>query len=120
MPRDPQVERISIPETPQETAVWFRMLVREVNTYVLFLQTWGAMGFVVDPEVVSSLIDLQSKVLEARSRLSSGYKAIEDSLKDIANEEERVYRMLTDEIKRFKEEQEGIFPTFKMNFDPCF
>lgn len=117
-----QADGVTIPARPAELANWLRMLAREVNTYVLFLQTWGAMGFVVDPEVVSSLLELQAKVVEARGELSAGEggAGLRPRLEDIAGREEAVYHRLTEEIKRFKEESEGIFPAFKLNFDPCF
>lgn len=115
----------SIPETPRESANWLRMLTREINTFVLFLQTWSALGFMINPGVASSLVELQTKVMDTRSglveeaqeRMTDG---LLERLKDIASHEERVYRQLTEEIKRFKEESEGIFPAFKLNFDPCF
>lgn len=119
----PQSDGLTIPEGPPETANWLRMLAREINTYVLFLQTWGAIGFVVDPEVVSSLLELQARVVAARAELAQGEgdpKALRPRLEDIAGREETIYRRMTEEIKRFKEESEGIFPAFKLNFDPCF
>ncbi len=119
-----QADSVTIPEQPAETANWLRMLAREVNTYVLFLQTWGAMGFVVDPEVVSSLLELQSQVVAARAELGGGGESAPEGLRprleEIAGREEAVYRRLTEEIRRFKDESEGIFPAFKLNFDPCF
>ncbi len=101
------------------------MLTREINTFVLFLQTWSALGFMIDPAVASSLIELQTKVIDARSALGDEPQdrmtdELLERLKDIASHEETVYRQLTEEIKRFKEESEGIFPAFKLNFDPCF
>lgn len=115
-------DALSIPATPQETASWLRMLAREVNTFVLFLQTWSAMGFLINPEVTGALVGLQTKVVEARAALGKGEGASLGTaeLEAIAAEEEAVYRQLTEEIKRFKEESEGIFPAFKLNFDPCF
>ncbi len=115
----------SVPETPRESANWLRMLTREINTFVLFLQTWSALGFMIDPAVASSLIELQTKVIDARSALGDEPQdrmtdELLERLKDIASHEETVYRQLTEEIKRFKEESEGIFPAFKLNFDPCF
>ncbi len=114
-----------LPETGQEAANWLRMLAREINTFVLFLQTWSAMGFLVDPGVVSSLVELQSKIIEARSRLRAAtadedFEEMRAALKDIALREEETYRDMMQEIKRFKEESEDIFPALKMNFDPCF
>ncbi len=125
MAGDPETEQVSIPETSWETANWLRILAREINTFVLFLQTWSAMGFRINPEVASSLVELQSKIMEARSGLRGiAPERIPDEfrerLKIIASHEERVYSQLTEEIKRFKEESEGIFPAFKLNFDPCF
>ncbi len=125
MTKDSQTDELSLPDTSQETANWLRMLAREINTFVLFLQTWGAMGFTIDPEVVSSLLKLQSRVVDARSRISGigveeTPEGLRETLADIASHEEEVYRKLTEEIRRFKEESEGIFPALQMNFDPCF
>ncbi|MCJ2520321.1 MAG: hypothetical protein LN412_05155 [Candidatus Thermoplasmatota archaeon] len=125
MKENPEAGELTIPQTSGEAANWLRMLAREINTFVLFLQTWGAMGFMIDPGVVSSLLELQSKILEVRSRLGmidqgKTLEKLRDSLTDIASHEETVYRQLTDEIKRFKEESEDIFPSSKLNFDPCF
>ncbi len=118
-------DQVSLPETSRETANWLRMLVREINTFVLFLQTWSAMGFVVAPPVAASLIELQTKVMDARASLGREGRnrvsgRLRDRLLEIASQEEGVYRQLTEEIRRFKEESEGIFPAFKLNFDPCF
>lgn len=116
---------VQIPETPGGTAGWLRMLAREINTYVLFLQTWSAMGFLVNPEVVNSLLEFQSRVMEARSELKAlnqgvGIEDMRDVLTDIANQEEEMFGKMMDEIRRFKEETEDLFPAMKLNFDPCF
>jgi hypothetical protein len=123
MKKGEQVGEVQIPETLQDTANWLRILAREVNTYVLFLQTWSAMGFLVSPELVASLLELQGKVLEARSQLSGEGRRVKDLkevLLDIASREDQVFRKMMEEIKKFKEETEDVFPALKLNFDPCF
>lgn len=113
-----------LPETLSETASWLRMLAREVNTYVLFLQTWSAMGFVMSPDLVASLLELQAQVVEVREELAArgeeGLEPLRETLRGVADREESAYRSMMDEIKRFKEETEELFPAFKLNFDPCF
>ncbi|MFQ6013106.1 MAG: hypothetical protein ACE5LS_05630 [Thermoplasmata archaeon] len=114
-----------IPDTVPGTSSWLRILAREVNTYVLFMHTWSAMGFVVSPELIGSLLDLQDRILAVRKALTSlgaraGLDSLSDSVQDIADREERVFRSMMEEIKKFKDETEDLFPAFKLNFDPCF
>lgn len=122
MSRNGGVDALAVPKSVEETVNWLRMLTREINTFVLFLQTWSAIGFAVAPELASSIVDLQSKVMELRSRISGRreLKGLADGISEVASQEAEVYGKLTEEIKRFKEESEGIFPAFKLNFDPCF
>ncbi|MFQ5919621.1 MAG: hypothetical protein ACE5I4_06200, partial [Thermoplasmata archaeon] len=98
---------------------------REVNTYVLFMHTWSAMGFVVSPELIGSLLELQDRIVDVRRTLTSledgaGLDSLSDSIRDIAGREESVFHAMMEEIKKFKEETEDLFPAFKLNFDPCF
>lgn len=114
-----------IPDTVQGTSSWLRILAREVNTYVLFMHTWSAMGFVVSPGLVGSLLELQARVMGVRKDLGSlkagdGLDSLLDSVRDIANREETVFGAMMEEIKQFKDETEDIFRGFDMNFDPCF
>jgi hypothetical protein len=114
-----------IPDTVQGTSSWLRILAREVNTYVLFMHTWSAMGFVVSPELVGSLLELQGRIVGVRRDLVSleagtGLDSLSDSVRDIADREETVFRAMMEEIKQFKDETEDLFPGFNMNFDPCF
>ncbi len=114
-----------IPDTVQGTSSWLRILAREVNTYVLFMHTWSAMGFVVSPGLVGSLLELQARVMGVRKDLGSlkagdGLDSLLGSVRDIANREETVFGAMMEEIKQFKDETEDIFRGFDMNFDPCF
>ncbi len=114
-----------IPDTVQGTSSWLRILAREVNTYVLFMHTWSAMGFVVSPGLVGSLLELQARVMGVRKDLGSlkagdGLDSLLGSVRDIANREETVVGAMMEEIKQFKDETEDIFRGFDMNFDPCF
>ncbi len=114
-----------IPDTVQGTSSWLRILAREVNTYVLFMHTWSAMGFVVSPGLVGSLLELQARVMGVRKDLGSlkagdGLDSLLDSVREIANREETVFGAMMEEIKQFKDETEDIFRGFDMNFDPCF
>ena len=114
-----------IPDTVQGTSSWLRILAREVNTYVLFMHTWSAMGFVVSPGLVGSLLELQARVMGVRKDLGSlkagdGLDSLLDSVRDIANREETVFGAMMEEIKQFKDETEDIFRGFDINFDPCF
>ena len=114
-----------IPDTVQGTSSWLRILAREVNTYVLFMHTWSAMGFVVSPGLVGSLLELQARVVGVRKDLASlkagdGLDSLLDSARDIADREETVFGAMMEEIKQFKDETEDIFQGFDMNFDPCF
>ncbi|MEE9163777.1 MAG: hypothetical protein V3U17_03140 [Thermoplasmata archaeon] len=114
-----------IPDTVQGTSSWLRILAREVNTYVLFMHTWSAMGFVVSPGLVGSLLELQAQVVGVRKDLASlkagdGLDSLSDSVRDIADREETVFGAMMEEIKQFKDETEDIFQGFDMNFDPCF
>ena len=114
-----------IPDTVQGTSSWLRILAREVNTYVLFMHTWSAMGFVVSPGLVGSLLELQAQVVGVRKDLASlkasdSLDSLSDSVRDIADREETVFGAMMEEIKQFKDETEDIFQGFDMNFDPCF
>ena len=114
-----------IPDTVQGTSSWLRILAREVNTYVLFMHTWSAMGFVVSPGLVGSLLELQARVVGVRKDLAplkagDGLDSLLDSVRDIADREETVFGAMMEEIKQFKDETEDIFRGFDMNFDPCF
>ncbi|MEE8232088.1 MAG: hypothetical protein V3R46_02060 [Thermoplasmata archaeon] len=114
-----------IPDTVQGTSSWLRILAREVNTYVLFMHTWSAMGFVVSPGLVGSLLELQARVMGVRKDLGSlkagdGLDSLLDSVREIANREETVFGAMMEEIKQFKDETEDIFRGFDINFDPCF
>ncbi len=114
-----------IPDTVQGTSSWLRILAREVNTYVLFMHTWSAMGFVVSPGLVGSLLELQARVMGVRKDLGSlkagdGLDSLLDSVREIANREETVVGAMMEEIKQFKDETEDIFRGFDINFDPCF
>ncbi len=125
MKDDPTQEAPSIPDTVQGTSSWLRVLAREVNTYVLFMHTWSAMGFVVSPGLIASLLELQDQIMGTRRDLTSqGTKAdldnLSEPLRDIAHREETVFRAMMEEIKKFKDETEDLFPAFKLNFDPCF
>ncbi len=114
-----------VPDTVQGTSSWLRILAREVNTYVLFMHTWSAMGFVVSPGLVGSLLELQARVVGVRKNLASlrpsaGLDSLSESVRDIADREETVFGAMMEEIKQFKDETEDIFRGFDMNFDPCF
>ena len=114
-----------IPDTVQGTSSWLRILAREVNTYVLFMHTWSAMGFVVSPELVGSLLELQDRIVRVRKDLeslkaSAGLDSLSESVRNIADREETVFRAMMEEIKQFKDATEDLFPGFNMNFDPCF
>ncbi|MFQ5987028.1 MAG: hypothetical protein ACE5KQ_06685, partial [Thermoplasmata archaeon] len=98
-----------IPDTVQGTSSWLRVLAREVNTYVLFMHTWSAMGFVVSPELIGSLLELQDEIMGTRRDLTSlgadaGLGSLSGSLHDIADREETVFRAMMEEIKKFKDE----------------
>ena len=114
-----------VPDTVQGTSSWLHILAREVNTHVLFMHTWSAMGFVVSPELIASLLELQDRILEVRKDLRSlgpdaGLDPLAASVREIADREEAVFRAMMEEIKKFKDETEDLFPAFKLNFDPCF
>ncbi len=114
-----------IPDTVQGTSSWLRILAREVNTYVLFMHTWSAMGYVVSPGLVGSLLELQDRIVGVRKDLASlearaDLDSLSDSVRDIADREETVFRAMMEEIRQFKDETEDLFPGFTMNFDPCF
>lgn len=118
-------EAPSIPDTVQGTSSWLRVLAREVNTYVLFMHTWSAMGFVVSPGLVGSLLELQDQIVGTRKDLTAqgadaDLDSLSEPLRDIADHEETVFRAMMEEIKKFKDETEDLFPAFKLNFDPCF
>ncbi len=120
-----EVVESPIPDTVQGTSSWLRILAREVNTYVLFMHTWSAMGFVVSPGLVGSLLELQARVVGVRKDLASlkagdSLDSLSDSVRDIADREETVFGAMMEEIKQFKDETEDIFRGFDMNFDPCF
>jgi hypothetical protein len=122
MTGDSKVDETQLPQTPPEASSWLRILAREINIYVLFLQTWSAMGFLVSPELVSSLLELQQKVMEARPRVmeANTIQDLQEDLLYIATREEEVFNRMMEEIKKFKEETEDVFPALKLNFDPCF
>jgi hypothetical protein len=114
-----------VPDTVQGTSSWLRVLAREVNTYVLFMHTWSAMGYMVSPELIGSLLELQDRIVNVRRSLTSlaadaGLESLSEPVRDIAGREETVFLAMMEEIKKFKDETEGLFPAFKLNFDPCF
>ena len=114
-----------IPDTVQGTSSWLRILAREVNTHVLFMHTWSAMGFVVSPELIGSLLELQGRIVEVRGNLAAlevnaGLDSLTESVQDIAGREETVFVAMMEQIKKFKEDTEDLFPAFQLNFDPCF
>ncbi len=124
--RDEVVESAPpIPDTIQGTTSWLRILAREINTYVLFMHTWSAMGFVVGPELIGSLLELQDRIVGVRKDLASleasaDLNSLSEPVRDIADREETVFRAMMEEIRQFKDETEDLFPAFKLNFDPCF
>lgn len=124
MPEGMAATPTSVPETRREATNWLRMLAREVNTYALLLHTWSAMGFVVGPEAMEALLGFQVTVEEARKALAKGegddLGSLTDDLATLAEEEAALYRVLSNEIERFREETEDLLPASKLNFDPCF
>lgn len=122
MTEDTRDDEFVPPQTPQEAASWLRVLAREINIYVLFLQTWSAMGFLVSPDLVASLLELQRKVVEVKPKLmeANSLGSLQAELEDIAQREQEVFNKMMEEIKSFKEETEDLFPALSLNFDPCF
>lgn len=108
-----------IPSDPGEARLLAGLLAREVNLYVLFLHTWAAMGFAVDPGAVADILELQEGVVAAMRALDEGGDHREP-LADVLAREEGVFRRLMEEIKGFKEQTEELFPSLKLKFDPCF
>lgn len=113
------VQAPRIPSDPGEARLLASLLAREVNLYVLFLHTWSAMGFVVNPGVIADLLGLQEGVVAAIRAIDEGGDH-RKPLAEVLGQEEAIFRRLMEEIKGFKEETEDFFPSLKLKFDPCF